>query len=285
MEYKKSVLWTVLGYGEENYPEGKKYWCDNRNIPHKDIIILHYALKGEITFRISGKDHPVQAGDMIICRHGENSSYGKHQLRMQYACKWVALSGAGLIDHCRELKSRHGPVLHFGKDHPISEGLKRLGSLINSKEPADPLVMAAAIHRLIISMFAHAESGFNKNLTPVNSAIHQLATTPLHPWNLKQLAAECGCSREHLSREFTAKYGISPRQHLMEHRTKRALYLLKHTALPLSAVAAQSGFSNTIALARQIQSATGKSPKKVRPVQRVSSPKGKLQGLFDGTQL
>lgn len=282
MDYKKSVLWTIVGFGEETVPEGKKYWCDNRDNPHDDVIILHYPTEDEIVLRTPEEELPVKEGQLLICRHGENSSYGKLNPHERYACKWVALSGAGLAEHYEALKAQHGPVLLFGKTHPLLKGIDRLCSMINPKEPAEPVVLAGAIHRLIMSLFAHAESGFCATLSPVNLAIHQLVSAPLHPWNIKELAAQCGCSREHLTREFSVKYGQSPQEYLLKHRTERALYLLQHTALVLPIVASQSGFSNAASLARQIRIVTGQSPQKLRPAyKKGKSPKGKFKGLYN----
>lgn len=286
MGEKTRVLWAVVGFGEERSPAGKPYWTDNQTNPYHDIVVLHYIKAGEMIYRTAEEEITLQKGDLLIYSHGEESSYEKTDLQTNYSGLRVNLSGAGLIEHCDVLRRQHGSVFNIGNDHPIVLGIERLCTLMDPKEPADPLVMAGAVHRLIMALFAQAESGFSGRISAVNLAIHRIASSPFYPWNLKYLAAECGCSREHLTREFTARYGVSPRQYLIQHRTERALYLLQHTALPLSAVASQSGFPNTSALARQIQIATGKSPKKHRPVQHIDkAPKGKLTGLFDGSKL
>lgn len=286
MGYKSSVLWAVVGYGEETSPAGKSYWADNQADSRHDIIVLHYVKAGEMIYRTVAEEIPVRPGDLLVYSQRESSSYEKADVQTDYSGLRVNLSGAGLTEHCEELRRQHGAVFNIGKDHPVMLGIERLCTLMDPKEPADPLVMAGAVHRLIMALFAQSETGFSGRISAVNLAIHRIASSPFYPWNLKHLAADCGCSREHLTREFTARYGASPRQYLIQHRTERALYLLQHTALPLSAVASQSGFPNTSALARQIQITTGKSPREHRPVQHIDkAPKGRLTGLFDGSKL
>lgn len=284
MKYRKYVLWTVLGFGEETYPKGKKYLRNNRTKPHTDVVVLHYSLKGSIVLHGPDQDQTVPEGHLMICRHGEESSYEKTDTAKEYACLWINLSGAGLAEHFDALRAQHGSVFNLGSDHPILRGIRRLCELTNPKEPAEPLVMAAAIHRLTMAIYGQAEVGFCGQLSPVNLAIHRIVSSPLHPWNIKELAAQSGCSREYLSRKFAAQYGQSPQEYLMQHRSERALYLLKHTTLPITAVVAQTGFSNAYALNRQIKRITGKSPQQLRPAE-APTPRGQFRGLFDESKL
>lgn len=284
MKYSKQVLWTVLGFGEERYPKGKRYSINYKNKPHKDILVLHYSLEGQIILQTPKKKQTVPEGHLLICRHGDACSCEKEKINSDYSCLWVTLCGAGLADHFHALRLQHGFVLNIGKDHPILLGIRRLCELTNPKEPADPLVMAGAIHRLTVSLYAHAEFGFCGQLSPVNLAIHRLVSSPLHAWNIKELAAKCGCSREHFSREFSARYNQSPQEYLMRCRSDRAIYLLKHTALPVTSIIAQTGFPNSTSLARCVRDLTGKTPQQLRP-SASHIPRGQFRGLFDESQL
>ena len=61
---------------------------------------------------------------------------------------------------------------------------------------------------------------------------------------LNLLAAECGYSRAHFSRMFTAATGQTPHRYLLERRLKRAESLLTRGSLPLSEIAFACGFSS-----------------------------------------
>lgn len=266
IQYESRVLWSVLGFGEEISPAGKAYWFENEPRTKTDVVVIQYTIEGEAIFRDASGEHPVPEGHVMIFRHGENSAYEKKSDEQPYSYKWINLGGAGLAEHYDILRARHGSVFNLGKDHPTLKGIDRLCGFITPDEPANPLLMAAAVHRLTMAFFTQAEAGFCGKLSPANLATHYITSSPYHPWNLKELASQCGCSREHLSREFTAQYGKSPQQFLMECRGERALYLLQHTALPIVEVATQAGFPNTAALTRQMQHMTGKPPNEHRPV-------------------
>ncbi|MGE4490072.1 MAG: helix-turn-helix transcriptional regulator [Kiritimatiellales bacterium] len=284
MKYQKHILWTVMGFGKEEYPAGKKYFRDNKNKSHTDVITLHVTLKGEIVLHTLNQDIFIPEGFLMICRDGDDSSYEKADLSNDYACLWISLNGAGLAEHYEALRQDHGIVFNMGLNHPTLRGIRRLCELTNPREPAEPLVMAAAIHRLTMALYGQVEVGFCGQLSPVNQAIHQIVSSPLHPWNIKELAAQCGCSREYFSRTFKKKYKKSPQEYLMLARTERALYLLKHTALPVSAIVAQTGFPSSTALSGHIQSITGQSPQQLRPADS-PIPRGRFRGLFDESKL
>lgn len=285
-EGKSYTLWTVSDFGEDSSPPGEEYRHDNAKEPSSETVVVLCLLKGEMTFHSTEETYNISAGDLITCRFGEDSSYEKTDLSQECTCLWVHLTGPGLAEHFNILRNQYRSVLNIGVHHPLIPGIHRLCSLTDPNDPADPLVMAAAVHRLVMSLFAYAEIGFNGKLTPANQAIHYLISAPFHPWNLKELAANCGCSREHLCREFAARYGQSPQQYLIQARGQRALYLLQHTALSISSIASQTGFPSVGSLDRQIKTMTGRTPQELRPMKCTDKPPGgKLQGLYDENKL
>ncbi|MGE4489527.1 MAG: helix-turn-helix domain-containing protein [Kiritimatiellales bacterium] len=285
MKKSADILWTVSGFGEEQYPVGKTYERNNRLLPHKSLVTFHYTIRGTTEFRQPTESWTVPAGGLIICRHREPSSYWKKDPDTDYACLWMNLDGAGLAEHCDLLRDRYGSVFKLGEKHPMLRGIRRLCAMAASRELVEPLVMTAAIHRLIMGFFAQGEEGFYGNFSPVNAAIHRIVSTPLYNWNIKELAAQCGCSREYLSRKFSERYGQSPHEYLVRRRGERALNLLRYTTLPLSAIAAQTGFPSAPALARQIRNMTGKPPQQHRPDKEIAIMRGRLTGLYDESQL
>ncbi|MGE4490073.1 MAG: hypothetical protein AB7E95_11080 [Kiritimatiellales bacterium] len=62
------------------------------------------------------------------------------------------------------------------------------------------------------------------------------------------------------------------------------IYLLKHTALPVSAIVDQTGLPSPTALSRHIQTETGKTLQQLRPANSPIS-KGQLRGLFNESEL
>ena len=77
---------------------------------------------------------------------------------------------------------------------------------------------------------------------------------------LGDLAKECGLSVSHFARSFKATFGVSSHQWLIRQRISLTKELLTKTTLPLSEVAAQSGFGDQAAFTRTFHRIVGASP-------------------------
>lgn len=77
--------------------------------------------------------------------------------------------------------------------------------------------------------------------------------------------------RVHLSRAFTAAYGVSPSLYRRRRMTGHAISLACHEALPLSHAAAEAGFADQSHLARSLKRDIGISPTRLRRLFDVTS--------------
>src|SRR5258708_1267176 len=77
---------------------------------------------------------------------------------------------------------------------------------------------------------------------------------------LGDLAKECGLSVSHFARSFKAAFGVSSHQWLIRQRVDLTKELLTKTTLPLSEIAAQSGFGDQAAFTRTFHRIAGASP-------------------------
>jgi AraC-like DNA-binding protein len=265
------VLWRMTTFGQQVVPAGRWYWWDNARRDPPDLGVIQASLRGRVLFRDANGDQIVEPGSIILFMHGEATAYGQpNPLTETYRCQWVGVQGAGLPEHFRALRQRHGGVIHTGLDHPL---LRDLADLIAMAEPqaATPTTrQAAAIHGLLMRLYEHAESGRQQSLSPVEQAVEHVLRQPFIPLSLEQIAARFGCSREHLSRTFQQRVGQSPGIYLASARREQALRLLRETDLPLAAVAEQAGFASVHTLARQVRSHAGVSPSRLRAGRRRS---------------
>lgn len=258
------ALWQVLGFGGERYPPGRHYWWDNRDRQPRDGVVLQYSAEGQMVWRTPAGDTPVTAGQLLIFAYGEDSAYGRLDEQQTYACRWLTLRGAGLAEHYASLRERYGSILTLGDSHPIVHLLEDIQALARPMAATAPTVMAAAVHRLTMALFEQAESRRQQHQSAVEQAIDRLLTQPFYPWNIKELTARYGCSREHFSRVFAQRQGQSPQRYLAMVRVRQALHLLSETSLSLAQVADQVGFLNAAALNRQVLQTTGRSASSIR---------------------
>lgn len=78
------------------------------------------------------------------------------------------------------------------------------------------------------------------------------------------LAAEACLSEAHFTERFRAQAGLSPWQYVLRRRLEAAHRLLQDSHLPLSEIAALTGFTNQSALSRAFRRAFGHPPSQLR---------------------
>lgn len=81
---------------------------------------------------------------------------------------------------------------------------------------------------------------------------------------MEAVAAHVGVSRSYLHRAFHAVFGCAPGAYLTDYRLDRAIQLLRHSTLSVSAVAASAGFSDPFYFSRLFRRRMGMSPSDYR---------------------
>lgn len=79
-----------------------------------------------------------------------------------------------------------------------------------------------------------------------------------------ELAAACNYSESQFNRVFRSIMGTSPRRYLLRHRLETAKDLLARTDLPLSEVAARTGFYDASDFGKRFREQEGMTPRKYR---------------------
>ncbi|WP_308637997.1 AraC family transcriptional regulator [Paenibacillus silvisoli] len=81
---------------------------------------------------------------------------------------------------------------------------------------------------------------------------------------IEELAEMVGYSYHHFRHLFKKKFGLSPIAYLLHKRIQRAEHLLLHTALPVTSVAMDCGFSNDAQFCTLFKREKGESPRAFR---------------------
>jgi len=81
---------------------------------------------------------------------------------------------------------------------------------------------------------------------------------------VKTLTAACGVRRAAFSARFRAAMGMPPGAYLERLRIQNALALLRHTHMPVAAIAARCGYADANYFSRVIRHTTGYSPLQFR---------------------
>jgi AraC-like DNA-binding protein len=81
---------------------------------------------------------------------------------------------------------------------------------------------------------------------------------------VERIAEYAGFSHNHFTRVFAAATGSTPAQYIRARRVERALHLLKHSTLPIKAIASQCGLGDLQAFNKALRRELGKSPRELR---------------------
>jgi AraC family transcriptional regulator len=257
-------LWGVGHYGRDRHPPNSHYWWDNRTRTG-NLCVIQWTCAGELLLRDTQREHRVPLGYAAIFAHPSESSYGMAKdARDTYEAHWIALRGAGLLDHWRGLAALRGAVLPLPIDGPEHRAMRRLCELAEPRARTGAVVMAAAVHAFVLMLWEGASMARASDQRPVELAIDAMLAAPTAPWSLKRLADEHGISREHLARAFHERVGEPPATWLVRQRVQRAIELLTATELPIWAVRDQAGFTSSHTLIRRVRAETGCSPVELR---------------------
>lgn len=81
---------------------------------------------------------------------------------------------------------------------------------------------------------------------------------------VKEMVKLTGYSYHHFRHSFKNRFGISPKQYIMEKRLTYAKEMLQHSNTSISEIAQMSGFSTSSQFSSTFKKITGKSPTKYR---------------------
>lgn len=259
---RASVLWQLLGFGEELHPFGQNYWWVNRQ-RGVSASVVQYTLKGALRYLQDGRETLVRQGEACLFNYDDGSEYGVRPNDMSYTCFWISLSGAGIPEHWNQMRESHGPVVVDSNDRflKLLRGIVKTGS---SYKEQDAYRAANAIHDFVMRFMALLDRRSNQFSSPVDRAVNRVCGNPFFPWSFKELVAEEGCSLKHFFRVFRERHATTPAAWLRQRRAEQALHLLRATRLTVGDIALQCGFSGAHSLSRTLRDIYQQGPTALR---------------------
>ncbi|MBB3189805.1 AraC family transcriptional regulator [Halomonas cerina] len=247
-----------------------------RQIP-LDTITHHHAhdfhqivigLSGQADFEIEGLGGATSAFSGCIvpanhvhyyAGHGDN-----HQLILDLPGDALSLTG-----YHHDLSRLFDAPRFFTLDDPLKryrDFLLQELRLLSSRGPIDPVHherLACTLLGSLHARLAHATPprGRRLDLAALDRYIDRHLGSPLR---VADLASAACLSEAHFTERFRAQTGLSPWQYVIRRRLESAHRLLLQSHLPLSEIAALTGFTNQSALSRAFRRAFGHSPSQLR---------------------
>ena len=104
----------------------------------------------------------------------------------------------------------------------------------------------------------HRDLYAHENRSTLDAVV--IAIEPTAHIGVEETARQAGVRRSCLYRAFQEEFGCSPSAYLTRYRIQRACQLLRHSTLPVSAVAASVGFEDPFYFSRAFRREVGCSP-------------------------
>ena len=238
--------------------------------PHHALHLYDYA--GAL--RLAGQERRFARGDLTITPARTPSSY--HLDR----------PGRHLCVHFLPPSGRAGPPvrlpLHLalaGRVELARDKLRWIAALWRDRTPLGEAAASAALLDLLLWLAATATLSLRVGAGPRTlAAVERVAailTDRLHqPIEIGGMSREVGISRNHLSRSFRARFGVSMARYLLRRRMEVAAHLLETTDLPVSLVGQQVGVGDPHHFNKQFRKAAGMSPSAWRAAATAARPGG-----------
>jgi len=232
-----------------------RYNCKNVRRPGK-AVILQYSLAGVGMFEVNGVVHPVQAGHALLALVPERSRYFYPPRGQEpWVFRWLDFNGELAMRLWRGFRERFGPVAALPLDSPAEILLRELIQIVNSQACPDSFLVGELAYQFYLTWWRQLEMHGPRNplTNPIEEAEKFCRQHFRRPVTVKEIAEHVHLTREHLTRQFTAQFGLGPSTYLRALRLKEAQWILRSTGLPLKEVAQRTGFSSPRSLSSLLQ--------------------------------
>jgi AraC-like DNA-binding protein len=176
--------------------------------------------------------------------------------------------------HPHPLVGRLPEVIHLpaqdGRHPELGAAVRLLRAELDNPRVGSDGIVPALIDSLLLYILrawlddqsADAAQGWAAALrdTAVAPALTAIHRAPETPWTVESLAARSGLSRAAFARRFNALVGEPPMTYLTRWRMTTAAQLLRESDIPLTTVAARTGYGSEFAFAKAFKREFGLAP-------------------------
>lgn len=252
------LISAPFGYRHETV-QTTRYHFDNAQRGDSPFVILQRTLEGEGAFEWEGKVHPVPSGQLFIAIVPEASAYYyPAEATRPWRFQWLNFYGTMAISLMRDFRAMFGPVVPLPENSTAGNLFARLAATLEERRFADSYERSLLCYSLVMEWARLLSAPTEGRSDPVEVALAVAAARFREPLGVKELAASTGLTREHFTRLFTRRTGVSPAAHLRSLRLEAAREMLKTAAMPnLRDVAMRCGFPSVRSLRHAMEANGG----------------------------
>lgn len=235
---------TSYGYNNFHYIAPQKHpWI-------QDQYTLHFVLHGSGFLEIGGRKHNILAEQLFVIPPDEPMMYYPNP-EDPWDYVWFCISGSSAEALFRNTgASLSSPILKTENGSQIKDTLSHL---FDTEDAPDAYMVNAIFYQVLHYLIQPKPKHSNLAKTLIDQNFQSVDFT------IEKLCKECGLSHAQLCRNFSANYGISPKQYLIQKRLDYAKKLLIETDLKIDAVAHSCGYLDSANFMKEFKKKVGMS--------------------------
>lgn len=233
---------------------------------------LSCTLEGEGRFwdEEEKKEYVLTPGRAFFARHRfkDVSYYYPPDGKVPWKTLWISFGGKAAEEMIDEIVSKYGHIYNL----PLTEGvIKRLLAYRNYNQTVQPLTSGAGA-KMVMDIFTSLTERDEKALLndPQNDLVRQVRQYMLenigNDYGVADVADSLNLSREHLSRFFSKRMGLSLAEYIRQSKIRRACHLLRETRYSCSDIGKKVGYRNSASFSRVFKSVMGMTPENFRKI-------------------
>ncbi len=248
----------VLYYGIE-YPHEKGEWTERK-------IFDYYCVCCFLTpflYETGGKIEKGNEGDIVIMEPGKVVLQGPRQnSNSGFVNDWMYIYGYEF----EELLSRYPMPLNTAFSVGRPNFLRKYLERIKKEQTLRAIGFEEKCSCILSEMVIDLCRTYRKNQTlqtpfdRVEFAREEMIQSPEKPWTLEEMAKISGYSQSRFSAIYKEKYGLSPKQDIINLRIGKATQMLKFSRRSVGEIAEACGFGTIYYFSKYFKQATGLTP-------------------------
>lgn len=243
----------------------ERYSWDGRKRGQTGFTVLQHTVAGAGNLRFERRSFRLKPGDTLLVTVPHDHRYWVEDGgRWEYF--WISMTGQEALRVHRNIQAAAGPVLRL-KPATI-ERLADCSLRLIEGAAATPGRASAVAYEALMALYddvfqsGPVTTGRSASMRPVIEHIRANLRSQLA---VSDLAAFCGLSRAHFTRQFAACAGMPPAGFVLQERMQRAAGLLAADAgTTIKEVAIMAGFEDANYFGKVFRRVFGASPRQFR---------------------
>jgi AraC-like DNA-binding protein len=256
-----------LTYAGHERIESEDYrWNNQRMRVPPDFFFIQCTLSGKGVFRTQEGEWKIESQAAFLCTQDYSFEYFfDRKLADHWEFFWLGLRGPTGLQIFRNLQEEFGKVIRLNPQSASVGLFWEIWEKSRDKAWRGPAQISTLAYGFLLQLQDDLRHKGAQDLQErLDRALRYLDGHFAEPLDVSVISPRFGYTREHFTRLFRKKTGMSPGRYIQDLRLGKARELLRTTDLPLKSVAEVSGLQSANYLCRQFKLKLGMTPREYK---------------------